>query len=73
MSTELFAKVGSKPREPPKLHLEALNLVALFIGDQLAFQPNIGNLRAGARIRAAIQTDPQGNIQITEALFQFIH
>ena len=55
------------------MHLEALNLVALFIGNQLAFQSNIGNLCAGARIRAAIQTDPQGNIQITEALFQFIH
>ena len=73
MSTELFAKVGVKAEGTTQVHLEALNLVALFIGDQLAFQSNIGNLCAGTRIRAAIQTDPQWNIQITEALFQFIH
>src|SRR5919202_1648088 len=60
---QLAAEPAIQPKPPTQMHLEAFDLVALRVGDQLALEPNIGDLDPGTRVGAAVEVHRHWSVQ----------
>src|SRR5690606_23857673 len=55
---------GAGPGPPPaEMHLEAGNLPPVVIGDDLALEPDVGDLDAGTGVRAAVDVQGDGLVE----------
>ena len=73
VSANLAAEVGIEPQRTTEVNLETLDTVALVVGDNLPLESDVGNLRAGAGIRAAIERNGDWDVEVTEAFLQVAH
>ena len=55
MAAQLPAEAGVEAEAAAEVDLEALDLVAVGIGDELALEPDVGDLDAGAGVGAAVE------------------
>ena len=46
---------ASRPDAATEVHLEPLDVVAVVVGDELALEPDVGDLDPGAGVRAAVE------------------
>ena len=57
MGAQLAAEAGLEPDAAAEVHLEALDVVAVVVEDELALEADVGDLDAGARVGAAVEVD----------------
>src|SRR5258705_445677 len=67
---DLPAEAGVHAERPSQVDLEALDLLAAGVGDELALQADVGGLDAGAGVRAAVDVDGQGGGEVGKAVLQ---
>lgn len=72
VALELASEVWIQVHGTAQVNLETFNAVAVSISDGLSLESDVGNLGACTRVRATVQCNLDGNIQIAEALFQFV-
>ena len=53
-----------------EVHLEALDLLAVGVGDQLALEADVGDLDAGAGVRAAVDVDGDRRVEVGQPALQ---
>src|SRR5882757_2270156 len=63
---QLAAESGVQPEAATQVHLETGHLVAVRGGDDLALEPDVGGLGAGAGVRAAVEVDCDGGLQVRD-------
>ena len=66
MGAQLAAEVGLQPGGAAEVHLEALDLVAVGVEHQLALEADVGDLGAGAGVRAAVDVDGDRRVEVGE-------
>ena len=64
---------GAEAERAAEVHLEALDLVAVVVHDELALEADVGDLGAGAGVGAAVDVDRDLGVEVGEALLQLGH
>ena len=67
---ELAAEAGVEPETAAEVHLEALDLVAVVVEDELALEADVGDLDARARVGAAVDVDRDRGVELGDALLE---
>ena len=74
MPAQLAAEARVQAEPAAQVHLEALDLVAVGVGDQLALEPDVGDLDPGAGVGAAVELIVSGRPgrDVGEPLLQLV-
>src|SRR3954449_9996103 len=70
VGTELLAEPRVQPEAAAEVDLEALDLVAGRVQDQLALEADVGDLRPRAGVRAAVDVDADRHGQVREPVLE---
>ena len=65
-AADLAAETGVEAERSAQVDLEPLDLVAVVVGDDLALEPDVGDLDAGAGVGAAVDVDRQGHVDLVD-------
>ena len=68
--TQFLAELGVEPEPATEVDLEPLDLVPVVVQDQLALEPDVGDLGSGAGVRAAVDVDGDGGVEVGKAAFE---
>src|SRR5690606_15818086 len=73
-AAQLAPEPGVEAEAAAEVHLEALDLVAVGVGDDLALEPDVGHLGARAGVRAAVEVDGDRDLgaHVGQALLQVL-
>src|SRR6185312_9122610 len=63
VAAQLAAEPAVQPQAPTQVHLEALDLVALDVRDQLTLEPDVRDLNPTTRLRASVELHRHRNVQ----------
>src|SRR5690606_3879765 len=72
VALELATEVGVQVHRTAEVDLETLHAVAVGVGDGLALEADVGDLGAGTGVRAAVQRDLDGHVEVADAFLQLV-
>ena len=67
VAADLAAEPGVQAEPAAQVHLEALDLLAAVVGDDHALETDVGDLGAGAGVRAAVDVDGERHVEVADA------
>ena len=70
VGAELAAEPGLESETATEVDLEALDLVAVVVENQLALEPDVGDLDPGARVGTAVDVDADRGVEVGDALLE---
>ena len=72
VAAQLAAEAGVEPEPAAEVHLEALDLVAVGVQDELALEADVGDLDAGARVGAAVDVDGERLVEVGQPALELV-